>query len=132
MEGASDVSKAFPTALQRLKQVEQERDELRAQVATLLQAIQDYNAAWLNEKEPGLSARVEVERIQATHIQRKRLFDVADKTPQDAAQYVRGLENAATYILEQHRGNPDDAYYPVPCGLIRMLAEALTAREQQS
>lgn len=45
----------------------------------VLESAQAYNAAWLEEREPGITARTETERIQATHIKRKALFDAVDK-----------------------------------------------------
>jgi hypothetical protein len=125
----------------------QQVNELRAQVATLAKsdveklpkinpAAQDLIGTTITELDGTgwLAAETPIGRI-GSYSSLTALFMAIiyeyQKREERAAQYVRGLENAATYILEQHRGNPDDAYYPVPCGLIRMLAEALAAKEQQ-
>lgn len=44
-----------------------------------LEAVQAYNAAWLEEKEPGITARVEAERMRQTHVTRKKMFDAMDQ-----------------------------------------------------
>lgn len=89
----------------------QERDELRAQLATTYMALLDVYETWAESGsvvEPMLRAKA-----------------LLDKTPIDAAQYVRGLEAAITEAIDKAEWANDNDL------IVQQLRHALAAKEDR-